>query len=155
MDRLLNWDQVSESIRRARSAGIVTTALVRREARIPVLKAADRLAVANGFAPLGHRWRRIELDTAHRILVSLLERDLAYGATIMSAQAAGTLAGQFLALTAPPRAFFTNGTWAGSSTPAAAAAEGSWDPITESTFDAGIIAVDDDVSVMLWVQEED
>ncbi len=153
MDRLLNWDQVSESIRRARSAGIVTTALVRREASTPALTAADRLAAANGFAPLGHRWRLIELDTAHRVLVSLLERDLAYGATIMSAQAAAALAGQFLALTAPPRAFFTNGTWAGSSTPAAA--DGSWDPITESTFDAGIIAVDDDVSVMLWVQEED
>jgi hypothetical protein len=32
---------------------------------------------------------------------------------------------------------------------------GSWDTITESTFDAGVIAIDDRRTVLFWVQDED
>ncbi|MGH7672566.1 MAG: hypothetical protein ACREMC_06675 [Gemmatimonadales bacterium] len=157
MNLLRNWDEVSESVRRMRASGVVTTAFAVRNAGVPALEAADQLALAQGFAALGERWRSIDLDAARGTLARLLEKDLAYDATVMHAEDAANLADQWLGLTAPPRAFFTNGTWADPPirTAPGATAGPSWDPITGSTFDAGVVAVDGQVTVLFWVQDED
>lgn len=45
--------------------------------------------------------------------------------------------------------FFTNGTWL------AEANGGSWAPLSDATFDGGVIGFDDDCAFIYWVEEED
>ncbi len=152
-----NLPLFSEIVRRKRSCGTVTSAFIAREADVQDVEAADRLAAAQGFALLGPRWRRIDLAAARRIIERILERDLAYDTAVMPADDAASLAEQWLGLTSESRAFFTNGTWSEGPVQTAprATAGPSWDPITDSTFDAGVVAVDQERAVMLWVQDED
>ena len=117
---------------------------------------ADQAVQANGFRTLGDAWLEISAHDAHAIATSLLHRDLAYGEEIMPLADATELATAFLDLAPEPHTYFTNGEWIG-----ALEDDGSlgttigWDPISDATYDAGIICVGDDMTAMLWVEDED
>src|SRR5688500_59317 len=140
-----------------RDSGIVTSVSAARGPSTTEREAADCIAVAQGFAALGAGWRSVDSRTARQILVHVLGEDLAYGVAIMARKEAEALADRWLSLTSQPRAFFTNGTWADPPlhTAPGTTAGPSWDPITSSTFDAGVIAIDADRSVIFWVQVQD
>lgn len=63
---------------------------------------------------------------------------------------AASLAADWLAITGSDATYFTNGTWG-----QPAAQSTGWQPISNATFDAGIIAVAPQVSAILWVEDED
>jgi hypothetical protein len=116
---------------------------------------ADALARSWGFRPLGAAWRELTRDEARKALERVLERDLAYGAQMMSQTTAKELADAFVGLFPewavfytngmfPPRDHYRDGGWAG-----------SWDPITPATFDTGVIAVGTAHVGLLWFEDED
>ncbi len=109
--------------------------------------AADAIARANGFRPLGPRWREIDREAAESVAVSILHRDLAYGAVVMVKEQAEDFATRMLDSVSPVRACFTNGSWD--------TARDAWLSITDSTFDAGVVCVGADRAVLLWVEDED
>jgi hypothetical protein len=150
-------DRLSQEIRRRRGCGLVTVARTSRPTNVAEPAAADRVVEARGFSGLGDRWLRVDKADAKRALMGMLERDLAYNEEIMSRPEAEILADRWFELTSEPRSFWTNGSWADP-------VEGlrpdrtvgpSWSPITMSTFDGGVVAVDKVQAVMLWVQDED
>jgi hypothetical protein len=141
---------LSEELGRKRGCGIVTIALAARLPDLSDQAAADRVVQAEGFSGLGDRWRGLDEEGAKRALRRLLERDLAYATTTMSQGEAAGFIDRWLLLSSAPRSFWTNGPWAHPSEPS-----WHWDPITASTFDGGVVAVDDVRAVLLLVQDED
>jgi hypothetical protein len=67
----------------------------------------------------------------------------------MEPETAHLIAESFLGLFSPPHArYYTNGSFEEHS------AEG-WAPITESTFDHGVVACDDESIGIMWAHDED
>ncbi|NUO50266.1 MAG: hypothetical protein HOV80_15535 [Polyangiaceae bacterium] len=140
-----------------RRYGQVTTAILQNKSGFSARALADVAARVNGFRALGSEWRQIDQADALAISFNVLHRDLAYGASMMTRQAAEQLAREVLTLIPEPVAYFTNGTWAEGFAAEATSPYGaiSWKPISDATFDAGIIAVGAEKTVLLWVQDED
>lgn len=121
-----------------------------------VLQLVDYFAGAHGFREIGDEWREVTRDFADRTLIRLLSRDLAYRAPLMATSVASELAKEFLAWFADDARFFTNYLV-------------NWDetavingvspytcmPITDATFDAGILVVDSTLLGILWFADED
>lgn len=149
-----DFDSLTEEVKEKRDVGIVTSAFLPRRLDLTPTESADQLVADQRFSPLG-LWHVIDTAAARRILLLILGRDLAYGDATMAAADAEDLADRWLGLTTDPRVFLTNGTWGEDSVYSGEGSGPSWVPITESTFDAGVIAVDDQRAVILWVQDED
>lgn len=151
------WNHLRDTIERKRSCGLITCKSVDVTYSSDARSTADRIVAECGFRGLGAKWRSIERDAARTILVKLLEQDLAFGGEVMSASDAAVLADRWLEAASRSGAYLTNGNWAEPSKPVTsrASAGASWDPISESTFDAGVIAVDEHHASIFWVQDED
>lgn len=109
----------------------------------------DRLARSVGFRGLGERWREINRDDAVRLLVRILRFNLAYRRSEeMTERRARDLAVHFVGSFTTPARWFTNGTF----TPAGWS---GWGKVGNTTFDAGVAALSDDLVGMLWVEDED
>jgi hypothetical protein len=106
----------------------------------------NQLVLKCGAHPIAH-WRLIQVDTAKAILTRILWKDLAYSRERMSLSTAKRLAADFLANFVPPMLYVTNGENLESNY--------SYDPITDATFDGGVIVFDGAKVGMLWVMDED
>lgn len=147
---------VTSRISQRRTAGRTTCATIAIERRGADYTIADRAVETHGFRPLGDAWLEISARDAHTIATSLLHRDLAYGEAVMPLAEASELATAFLDLAPEPLAYFTNGEWAGSlQDDGSLGTTVGWDPVSDSTFDAGIVCVGDGVTAILWVEDED
>ena len=111
------------------------------------------------FHALGDSWQKIEAPTAVRIATCVLHRNLAYNLEHMDESLARTLAELFVKKHfSEDTRFFTN-----KHPENEKFAEKdfddislvSWMPVTNSTFDAGIIGINSKQIGMLWVQDED
>jgi hypothetical protein len=110
----------------------------------------DAVARHAGLVPTGRTWSELDREAAAAFLTSLLHRSLAYHSELMPAHRAAWLAAQFINSVGTYDARFATNT------------EGvlgesgfSWDPATEFTLDAGIVAVGSAGSALYWVGEED
>ena len=115
--------------------------------------------LAREFGLSDQQWRYKEIgeDDGRKLVHTLLHRDLAYNAELMSAAQAEELGNRFLGQFGPGTRYFTNGTWHTLSTIRSdgAAAVTSWDPVTSATFDMGILAIGPERSGCMWVEDED
>ena len=69
---------------------------------------------------------------------------------------AAELATAFFDLAPEPHSYFTNGEWTHVlDAPDPVATLNGWDPISDATFDAGIICIGDGMAALLWVEVED
>ncbi|MEP7096386.1 MAG: hypothetical protein ABI748_01880, partial [Dokdonella sp.] len=118
---------------------------------------ADRVATTHNFQPLGDGWLEISAYDARIVAAAVLQRDLAHDAEIMSRAEATELAEAFLDLAPEPHVYFTNGSWADlfDEENKSSSDSVSFDPISNATFDAGVICVGDGVTAILWVEDED
>lgn len=110
--------------------------------------AADLQGVASFFSLSqdSSNYRQIAKSEALKILTRVLHRDMAYESEIMPIQSAAELSTLFLKNFEEKSAtFFTN---IDNST-------GAWNPVTQATFDAGIIAISQTESACLWIEDED
>lgn len=96
--------------------------------------------------------RLLTQDEALTTLSNCLQRGLAYDAELMSAQRASQLAAMFIGLLSPGAAWWTNvlSEWRSGST-----ALSTLNPLTDLTYDTGVIGLDQDSFAIAWFAEED
>lgn len=101
-----------------------------------------------GLTPDPARLVEHDRQTALTILQALLWKDMAYGIECMPASEAETIASDvFRQHSVPGSKYFSNRDGVRGDT---------WHPLTESTFDSGVIITgDDNTYVCLWFQDED
>lgn len=116
---------------------------------------ADRIATAQSLRALGDAWLEISANDAQTIAAAVLSRELTHSEEIMPEADAIELADAFIDLAPEPHTYFTNGDWADAMRAGADADDVGFDPISDSTFDAGIICVGEGVVSILWVEDED
>jgi hypothetical protein len=114
---------------------------------------ADRLVEQLGFQAPGD-WRIVDREKATNILYGVLHRDLAYYTPVMPINLAHQLAEQFFQLFDFDTTFLTNGQFEPSMKGEGVELRG-WTPISDATFDTGIVCVSNQHVGMLWVQDED
>ena len=111
--------------------------------------ALSRLLGKFGLVPDESLLVEHDRESALQILVTLLWKDMAYEGECMSKHEADSLARKVISEHERPGSrYFSNGNVAKGE---------SWNPLTESTFDAGLV-ITDPVShnhFCIWVQDED
>lgn len=117
---------------------------------------ADALVAALGLVPAGDRWNALDRAQAAWIVQEILHRDLAYCGELMDPATASAFAEEFLGQFDEEASFFTNSDFAThlvfiNQNGFAA----GWQPLTEATFDSGVVAVDRRRVGILWVEDED
>lgn len=151
--------ELIESIRRERRYGVVTCAV--EEGMAPgssmtqALDAIDALVARHGLKGIGQDWVEVPYADAVAHLTAVLHRDMAYYSEIMPRGRAGELAERFLGLFAGGR-FFTNSEDGPRQQPPPSL-PWSWgsSPLTDATFDTGVVAVAAGRTGQLWVEDED
>jgi hypothetical protein len=83
------------------------------------------------------------------LVASILHKDMAYSHPMMSEERAKELARQFLEQFGAEAKFYSNG-WTGWETGST-----SWNPVTDATFDTGVLIIGNDRSGCIWVEDED
>ena len=131
---------LTDTIIARRTSGRVTCALVPQPQWAKARILADQAVEGLGMRALGDGWLEVSESDALRIAAGVLGRDLGSNAVIIPATEADALVSDWADVfgEAPPHA---NGF--------------SFDPLTESALDAGIVCVGDGVTAVLWVEDED
>ena len=153
------------SIKTLRDAGIVTIEFRNRatDHEPDAIAAIDQFFSAElghnlglPFHAIGDSWIQIDRTEATLIVARILHRDLAYGGEMMEAPIATVLSEQFMAKSfSNTSQFFTNATWAIAGPERGRERIREFQPATNSTFDTGIVGIDDKQIGMIWVQDED
>lgn len=108
-----------------------------------------QLAREFGLLDEPHCYREITEASARRLVHLVLHRDLAYHEEAMPDSRAAELADRFFAPFGPLARYFTNGTFHENPRQA------RWKPVTDSTFDTGVLVIAPTCSWCLWVEDED
>ena len=146
---------LSSEIIRRRSAGRTTCLMTAIDSKAEnAIAIVDRVVEAQGWRGINDGWLEISAADAHAIVSTLLHRDLAYGIEIMPFTVAAEFATRFLDLVPEPHSYFTNSDWAVTGDSAPATLNG-WTPISDATFDSGVVCLGDGAAAMLWVEDED
>jgi hypothetical protein len=108
----------------------------------------DRVLAKLGLSPDKSMLIEIDRSTAAAILGALLEKDMAFGTSLMSPEAASSMAERILAsCEAPASKYFSNGNWP---------KEKEWNSLTESTFDSGVlVTIGANQYFCIWFEDED
>ena len=147
---------LTETIVARRTSGRVTCVLVPQPQWAKARILADQAVASVGLRALGEDWLEVSESDALRIAAGVLGCDLATNAVIIPAAEADALVSDLLAMVPEPYTCFTNGDWADVFGEESQQQNGfSFDPLTESALDAGIVCVGDGVTAVLWVEDED
>lgn len=116
--------------------------------------AADAMTSALGLRILGAQWVPIDAAQGYQVAYEILWHDLAYRASwMMDRKHAEALAGEFLGHFAPDARFLTNFV---SLDPTFEVLNVAMvDPVTDATFNTGIVVVDRNSVGFLWASDED
>ncbi len=137
---------VCEAITRQRKYGHPTCEVNDRDAACDPRSyraVLDEFVATLGFRGLGEAWIELSIQAAKTLAKELLFKDLAYSVAMMSEDEAAMLAERFFNLFDPSVRCFTNSNLSG-----------SW-PITDATFDAGVVCLGSLRIGILWVEDED
>ncbi|WP_373059381.1 hypothetical protein [Gemmatimonas sp.] len=145
-----------EQIIARRTSGRVTCVLVPQPQWAKSRLLADQAVESVGLRALGEGWLEVSESDALRIAAGVLGRDLGSNAVIVPAAEADGLVNELLAMVPEPFTCYTNGDWADVFGEDAQQQDGfSFDPLTDSALDAGIVCVGDGMTAVLWVEDED
>lgn len=97
-------------------------------------------------------WVRVNRREALKVIVHCLTEDLAYGAKVMSAKHARELGEAFLSNFDEDARFLTNSRYFRDDFRGSAF---SWNPISGSAIDTGIVVESGGLAGILWVEDED
>lgn len=89
---------------------------------------------------------------AEGILATLLWKDMAYSAEIISLEYAQQLARHFVMTQKAGTKFFSNADWQASLDHSNGF---GWTPFTDATYDGGVIAVGSNYASCIWFEDED
>lgn len=150
MDPQNAFEELDDRIRRHRCYGVLTIGMVqRRNISGSIVSEIDDYVQSLDFTGLGDRWMTVSRQVAIEILLSILTHDLAYRSKMMEISEAMTYANSLLSFYTHKIQFFTNGDLFQDN-----GVQG-WNPISKSTFDTGIVIVDEDQIGIVWVEDED
>jgi hypothetical protein len=148
---------VCEAIARQRKYGHPTCAVDERTATGDPRSyhaVLDEFVATFGFKGLGDAWIEVSSQAATKLVREILLKDLAYRVAMMSEDEAALLAKRFFALFDGSVRCFTNGNLVVQDADPTEV-PGSWNPITEATFDAGVVCLGSCRIGILWVEDED
>ena len=138
-----------DAILKVRDCGEVTFSIEERSTLTgSITTLLDEFVAKFKLVGLSGSWKEIGSSTAREIVSEVIFRDLAYGVSMTTEEHAFCLAEQFLSNFVIEPRFFTNGTHENGRL-------SNWYPISEATFDIGVICLDDQRIGILWVQDED
>lgn len=100
------------------------------------------------FRKLGDKWKEVTETDARHILTRIIAFDLAYGLPDIDKPLADTIRDSFLALFDQHSRYFTNGTFDSKGLT-------GWTPLSDATFDSGVVVMDSASIGLLWVEDED
>jgi len=107
-----------------------------------------------GLRPRGDAFASVTQEEAFAVLRLVLHHDLAHGHEVMPEERASSLADQFLnQFPTQGTSYYTNGEF-GRKTPGSADGP-SWVPVTDATFDTGVLVLSQHSAGCLWVMDED
>lgn len=146
MSILTNWEHLVGCVLKERDCGFVTLRVAERggpksSSRTELV---DHFVEKCGLLGLGENWREISRDEAQCIATRILNRDMAYGVELMKLDRARLLAASLVGIFDVTGRFYTN-----------QCKNGGFSPISDSSFDTGIVCVDVTRLGILWVQDED
>jgi hypothetical protein len=140
-----DFDRFLKDVRNQRHAGRVGGIAMRRREDLDEVQAADMAAEACSLHTLGDHWVAISDQQAQALVEDFLYLELAYNTPAMMVREAPPLAARFMAFTEAPRATLTN----------TLARRESWISLSDATFDSGVVCIDSERIVLLWVEDED
>ncbi|RLC14054.1 MAG: hypothetical protein DRI57_15135 [Deltaproteobacteria bacterium] len=155
-----NMEKIVQEIKIVRSCGAAVTCSVRYDSTsdisnsYEILKKIDNFVKSFGFSGLDQYWVEVDVVKSLKILTDIIHKDIAYGSMITDKKTAKRLANRFLSVFESSFRPFTNGNLI---IPDADPkdTEGAWMEISDSTFDTGIVCIDNKKMGILWVQDED
>lgn len=103
-----------------------------------------------GYSALDNRWKEITQEEAYKILIFVLNKDLAYSVELMSLEEAEEFANKVFNFFTGGCKFFTNALFVDNYS-----ALGTWDSLTKATFDTGVVILGDRQIGIVWVKDED
>jgi hypothetical protein len=152
------FEELKTDILSSRQYGRTTVALADRVhySSNPAAE-ADAFVCSLGFQGISGAWQLVSPSDARTILERVLARDLAYNGPVMADSSASKLSDRFLALFDVDVLCLTNGTYHIPSVQSSKQVRvgPTWNPISESTFDTGVVCVDNSRIGILWVEDED
>lgn len=148
---------VCDAIARQRKYGHPTCAVHDRTAAgdpRSYLAVIDEFISTFGFTGLGEGWIEVNIQAAKTLVREILFKDLAYSVAMMSEDEAAQLTERFFALFDASVRCFTNGNLVIQDADPTEVPR-SWNPISEATFDAGVVCLGSSRIGILWVEDED
>ena len=120
--------------------------------------AKDIAAIDEFVAELNHKkldslWKTFNKYDAERLLTSILHKDMAYQYECMEIGLARSTMRSFFDLFSDSARFYSNAEFRPAS--GGLVSIGSYQAITNATFDSGIVAIDDNHIGFIWIEDED
>ncbi len=116
----------------------------------------SELAMEFGLAADPSKYHEIDITSAKRLLEVVLSEDMAYNAEIMPADDAAELVSRFLDHFGEEGVhYYTNGEFLGPRDLNVSWRRVVWNPMTEATFDTGVMVIGHHGSGCLWIEDED
>lgn len=138
-------------LRQRRGTGDSLIVVEPAPAATPITPAVlDQFARRHGLYPIADGWQELTRGGAVSLATAVLARDMAYDVRLMSDPEALELTERFVTTFSDSARFFTN-----NNRGMPGDASRGWTPLTESTFDVGILGVDEHLIGVLVVQDED
>lgn len=148
--------QLRDEIISKRETGAVWLEIKKLPANINLKSDDDITKIVNSFvnqlgcSSLGNYWKQINQEQAKKILTAVLNKDLAYSQESMKLADAQKLADKFISFFQNNCQFFTNAEFTSNYSRLL-----EWNPITEATFDSGVVIVSNERIGLLWLEDED
>ncbi|WP_192311768.1 hypothetical protein [Pseudoxanthomonas sp. PXM02] len=107
-----------------------------------------------GLFPERAHYFEIDAAEAQAVLVAVLSRDMAYGINLVPPDEAQALAAAFVGQFAKESAgYYTNGDYGKPKTTSGVGP--GWNPVTDATFDTGVLVVSPSRIACAWFMDED
>ncbi|MFH0347399.1 hypothetical protein ACHADS_12720 [Bacillus vallismortis] len=106
----------------------------------------------HGYHGLDDQWNAVDEQTARHLMTYIRSKDLAYEISLSSEPIAFELSDYFFHYFSDDPVYVTN---ADVDVQSGDVRLSSWSPITQATFDAGVVVVDKKKIGMIWVEDED
>jgi hypothetical protein len=121
-------------------------------------KTSDTAAIDGFIEELNHKklstqWKSLKKYDAEKLLTSILHKDMAYRYECMEIGLARATMRSFFDLFSDTARFYSNADFAPDS--GGLVKIGSYQSITEATFDSGVVAIDDKHVGYMWCEDED
>lgn len=154
-----SMDDIINIIKYIRRVGI-TTCDIRYETNKDIddvnqtKKKIDAFVKSFGFRGLNKDWVEINGKDALKILTEILHKNIAYGTSISNRKDSFNIGRRLMSLFKEKSKAFTNGNLV---VPNADPndVEGSFIGISSSTFDTGVVLIDEEKIAIVWIQEDD